>query len=181
MRRSFLLLLLVACCAVAHGQVVYEVWKGTVKFHSEAPKEFISAESKLIRGAMDLQKRTFAFKIGISSFQGFNSPLQREHFHESYMETVLFPDATYMGKIIEDADISKPGTYNVRTKGKLRIHGVERERIINAIITNRNGSITITANFLVPLADHNIKIPRVVSDNLAPEVSVSVNALLQAR
>jgi hypothetical protein len=94
------------------------------------------------------------------------------------METSVFPEAAFLGKIIEDADLSKEGTYVVRAKGKLRIHGIEQERIIRSVVTNRNGKLVIKSDFTVLLADHDIKIPMVVSNKLAPEISVSVNATL---
>ena len=50
------------------------------------------------------------------SFQGFNSPLQKEHFNENYVESDKFPDASFKGKVIEDVDLSKDGTYEVRAK-----------------------------------------------------------------
>jgi hypothetical protein len=163
------------------AQQVYEINNGTIRFHSDAPQELIRASSNELKGAIDLSKRTFAFKIGIGSFLGFNSPLQREHFNENYMETSFFPEASYTGKIIEDVDLSKDGEYVVRAKGKLRIHGVEQERIIRSVITSKRGKISVQSDFVVLLADHDIKIPKVVDSKLAPEIKVSVNALLVQR
>lgn len=156
----------------------YEVQQSTVSFFSDAPKELISASSSALRGILDLQKKTFAFKVGIGSFMGFNSPLQREHFNENYMETSLFPEASYTGKIIEDINLTKDGSYTIRTKGKLRIHGVEQERIIRSVVSSRNGKMSVKSDFSVLLSDHDIKIPKVVNNKLAPEISVSVAASL---
>ena len=163
------------------AQQVYEVSSGSISFHSEAPKELISASSTALRGMLDIQKKVFAFKIGIGSFLGFNSPLQREHFNENYMETTIYPEATYSGKIIEDIDLTKEGQYQVRAKGKLRIHGIEQERIIRSTITSRDGKIVIESDFVVLLSDHNIKIPKVVNNKLSQEISVTVNATLVQR
>ena len=46
------------------------------------------------------------------------------------METELFPNSTFKGKIIEEVDLSVPGEYKIRAKGKLNIHGVEIDRIV---------------------------------------------------
>lgn len=160
-------------------QAIYTVKTGTINFSSEAPKELISASSKKLKGILDTEKRTFAFKIDIVSFSGFNNTLQREHFNENYMESNLFAAATYKGKIIEDVDLQKDGNYSVRTKGKLNIHGVEQERIIKVLIVVKKGKISIKSDFNVSLTDHNIKIPRVMNDKLSPEIQVSVNAGFQ--
>ena len=111
---------------------------------------------------------------------GFNSPLQREHFNENYMESEHYPEATFTGKIIEDVDLARDGEYDVRAKGKLNIHGMEQERIIKGHVVTKNGKISLHAEFTVSLADHNIKIPRVVYDKLAPDISVTVNAVLKS-
>ncbi len=176
------LLLTLALPAIAIGQVgVYEVTNGIVHFHSDAPQELIGATSKNLVGAVNISKRTFLFRISIASFVGFNSPLQKEHFNENYMESDMFPTATYTGKIIEDIDFSKDGDYHIRAKGKLVIHGVEQQRIIKCHIVCRNGTISVQSDFVVLLADYNIKIPRIVSDKLSPEIKVSVNAELQVK
>jgi hypothetical protein len=178
MKRSLLIAILLLCPLFLYAQNIYEVSGGTVSFHSDAPKELISASSTALKGIIDVPKKTFAFKIGISSFMGFNSPLQREHFNENYMETSVFPEAIFLGKIIEDADLSREGTYVVRAKGKLKIHGIEQKRIISSTVINKNGKLYIKSDFTVLLADHDIKIPMVVSNKLAPEIRVSVDATL---
>lgn len=169
-----LTLFLFSCVHVICAQSVYEVQSGAINFHSDAPQELIKASSERITGIFDANKKTFVFRIGIASFMGFNSPLQREHFNENYMESALFPQAVYQGKIIEDIDFTKDGSYNVRSKGKLTIHGVAQERIINANIVCKGSVISVRSDFVVPLADHEIKIPRVVYDKLAPDINVSV-------
>lgn len=178
---SFLKTVMMTACLLTANQVlgqVYEVHAGFVKFHSDAPQELIRAESNALRGAVDVKKNTFAFRISIATFQGFNSPLQREHFNENYMETALFPEGSFSGKIIEDIDASQDGVYEVRAKGKLKIHGLEQERIIKAQIVTRDGKMVITSDFTVTLADHNIKIPRIVYDKLSPVINVSITATL---
>ncbi|MBN9481710.1 MAG: hypothetical protein BGO70_04515 [Bacteroidetes bacterium 43-93] len=162
----------------AAGQSLFEVNKGIVRFSSVAPHELITAESKELKGALDSRKKSFAFKLPIASFKGFNSPLQREHFNENYMETEVYPFATFSGKIIEDLDIGKEGIYKVRAKGRLQIHGVVQERIINVEINNKGREMTFRSSFIISLIDHSIKIPRVVYDKLAPDIKVSVDGIL---
>jgi YceI-like domain len=166
----------------AQGQTqIYEVSKGGIRFHSNAPQELIKASSAYLTGAVDVSSRTFFFKIGIVSFVGFNSPLQKEHFNENYMESDVFPYATFSGKIIEEIDVSKNGEYDIRAKGKMTIHGVEQQRLIKCHVICKDGVILVQSDFTVLLADHNIKIPRIVSDKLSPEINVSVNATLERK
>lgn len=163
------------------AQPIFEVKKGSINFYSDAPEEIIKAYSENLQGLIDFTNKSFVFRIGIASFEGFNSTLQREHFNENYMETSLFPQATYVGKIIEDIPLNKKGKYQVRTKGKLKVHGIESLRIIPATITVNGNTIWVQADFNVLLADHEIKIPRVVYKKLSEEIHVSVKATLLPR
>ena len=167
--------LLFALASVANAQL-YSVKKGSIYFRSDAPLELITAKSEELRGKFDVTKKMFAFAVNISSFAGFNSPLQKEHFNENYLESNRFPTATFTGHIIEEVDFTKDGTYNVRVKGKFTIHGVQQERILQGDLVVKNNIIKMTCIFTVFLSEHDIKIPRVVHEKLASEIKVEMQA-----
>ncbi len=154
---------------------------GLIRFTSEAPLELIKAQSSKGSGALDCSNKNVMFMINIDSFDGFNSSLQKEHFRENYMETTKFPTATFKGKIIEDADFTKSGTYNVRAKGIFTIHGVEKEKIVKVKITVKDKSIEVETNFEVALEDHNINIPKVVNQKIASMISVEMKGVLKPK
>ncbi len=155
---------------------VYLGQDGRVEFTSDAPLELIEAASNQMRGALDSDKGTFAFTVEIATFEGFNNPLQREHFKENYLEIHRFPKATFVGKIIEKVDLSQPGTYTVRAKGKLTIHGVTQERIIKSEVVSTGDRLQIRAFFTVLLKEHDITIPKIVHQKIAEEVEVRITA-----
>ncbi len=157
-------------------QQIYGTENGTITFRSDAPLELIKASTKEMRGKFDVTRKMFAFTVKITSFSGFNSSLQREHFNENYLESVQFPNASFSGKIIEDIDFSTDGIYSVRAKGNLSIHGVVQERIIKSELVIKNGKLSITSDFTVLLIEHNIPIPKVVHEKLASEIKVEVKA-----
>lgn len=158
---------------------VFQGENGKVTLKSDAPLEIIEASSHKLRGAIDPEKQSFAWSLEIKSLEGFNSPLQREHFNENYLESTKYPKASFSGKIIEKVDLATEGTYTVRAKGMLLLHGIEQERIIKSTIEIKNGKATVRATFTVPLADHDITIPRVVYQKIAEEVTVTVYAELK--
>lgn len=160
---------------------IFQTNNGTVSFRSEAPLELIKASSSDLIGAIDNDKRGFAFEISIRSFQGFNTALQKQHFHENYMETDKYPEAYFKGRIIEDQNFEVDGTYEIRAKGNLTIHNVTQERIIRCMVTVNNKKITLKSNFTLLLSDYNILIPRVVYQKLANEIKVELNATLTLR
>ncbi|HET6244758.1 MAG: YceI family protein [Bacteroidetes bacterium] len=160
---------------------IYSSKEGSVKFVSNAPLEIIKAESNKLVSVIDAQKRTFAFTIPVKSFLGFNSPLQKEHFNENYMESDKFPIITFKGKIIEEIDFSVSGTHNLRAKGIISIHGIEKEKIINSKISIKNDQIELQSQFDVLLVDHNIRIPKVVNQKIAEIISIEVNTHLLSK
>jgi hypothetical protein len=175
------LIALFAISAYIPAPRLYKTAEAKINFRSDAPLELIRASSNNLLGVLDTAKKNFSFRVPISSFEGFNSRTQREHFNENYMQTERYPEASFKGKIIEDIDLSKDGTYIVRAKGMLNIHGVEKERIIKTELVIRNGNINLKSNFTVLLSDHDIPIPKVVYQKLANEIQVEVTANLQPR
>ena len=94
------------------------------------------------------------------------------------MESDTYPTATFAGKFIEDVDLTQNGTYEIRVKGRLKIHGIEKERIIKGTVEVSDGEMRIQSAFTVMLEDHNIRIPRVVFQKIAKVISVTVDVTL---
>jgi len=155
--------------------------QGTIIFNSDAPFELIQAKSQQLKGAIDAERGTFAFAVSVRSFQGFNSPLQREHFNENYLESDKYPKITFSGSIIGDVDFTKNGTYQIKSKGKLNLHGVKTERVIPATLKVENGVIFISSKFVVSLSEHNISVPKIVSAKIAREISVEISSKMQKK
>jgi len=161
---------------VVTGQI-FKTSEASVYFQSDAPLELIEAKSQSLQGAINPDYRTFAFSIPIRSFQGFNSPLQREHFNENYMESGQFPQAVFTGKIIEKINFTKDGKYTLRAKGKLTIHGITQERIIKSQLEIKDGELYIKTNFTILLDEHQIRVPRIVYQKIAKEIMVNIYAV----
>ena len=160
----------------AQQDAIYLTQNGSIYFKSDAPLELIEANSNALKGAIDPRKNTFAFTVSIASFEGFNSPLQKEHFNENYLESNEFKTASFSGKIIEKTDLTKDGTYSVRAKGELKVHGVKQERIIKSTVTVKDGKLFLESSFSVLLKEHNIPVPKIVYQKIAEEIQVEVKA-----
>ncbi|HMG14859.1 MAG TPA: YceI family protein [Saprospiraceae bacterium] len=147
---------------------------GRVEFISDAPLEKIKAVTNSLRGVIDINKQEFAFTVDIKTFKGFNSPLQKDHFNENYMESSIYPKATYTGKLIDKVDLSKDGRFTARSKGWLNIHGVAQERIIKSVFEIKDKKLTMTSNFNILLQEYNINIPIIVHQKIAEEIDINV-------
>ncbi len=178
MKWVFLFIGILFCFYTLPAQQRFVIEKANISFISKAELEVIKASSDQIQGLLDPSTNKFAFSLKILSFNGFNSGLQREHFNEKYLESERFPTASFSGKIIEEIDIRKDGTYNVRAKGDFEIHGVKQTRIIKSKLSISGGKVSIDTNFIVPLSDHDIMIPKIVGQKIATEIEVTFNATL---
>lgn len=177
---AFLVLILSASGWVLYAQTdMYSGKAGSVHFTSDAPLEMIEAESEQLSGAINPKTYGVAFSVRVSSFHGFNSAVQRDHFLENYMEESKYPVATLTGKIIEQIDFSKNGQFDVRVKGNLNIHGVTTERIIPGSLTINSDTVVIRAAFSVPLKEHAINIPKLLSQKIAETIYVQIDIVLQ--
>ena len=153
---------------------------GSIHFFSETPVENIEAETKALAAALKPATKEFAFIVQIDGFK-FEKKLMQEHFNENYMESEKYPKATFAGTIVEDIDLLKEGKYTLSAKGKLNIHGVERERTISINVKNKGGKLHYNSNFQVKLVDHNIEVPSIVVANIAEIIDVKVQGVLKEK
>lgn len=158
----------------SHAQESWRLDNGNIHFLSSAPLETIQATSNRLRGVLDLLANRFAFTVEMSSFEGFNNALQKEHFNENYLETSRFPRATFSGKLIDKLLPNVP-KQTIRAKGTLDLHGVAVERIIEVTI-HKNGAVySFSAEFSIALKDHGVTVPKLVHQKIAETVVVRVN------
>lgn len=175
--KSLVVLLLLFSAPALYAQK-FSATNGTIHFSSNASLEVISATSDKVQGLIDPTTNQFAFIVRIKSFTGFNSNLQREHFNDKYLESDKFYDASYSGKILDPIPYTTDGTYEVRTKGNLIIHGKKQARMITGKVKVENGTLTVTSEFRVPLTDHDIQIPQILTEKIATEIIVKINLTL---
>ncbi len=178
--KSLFLILALIFVNISYSQI-FLCKDGVTKFTSEAPLELIKAQSNKTNGVIDAATKMVAFSVVIETFDGFNSGLQKEHFRENYMETNKYKTAVFKGKIIEDIDFNKNGTYTVRAKGTFNIHGTEKEKIVKTKITIKDKEVYVETSFEVPLDDHNISVPKVVNQKIASVIMVEVKATLKPK
>lgn len=142
-------------------------------FFSQAPLENIKAQSNQGVSALNTNTGGIYFKVKIRSFQ-FRKGFMQEHFNEKYMESDKYPDAEFKGKINEVIDYKDEGVYPVTVTGDLNIHNVSKEYTVKATLEIKSGLIKGESVFNVRVADHKIKIPKLVFRNIAEVVEVTV-------
>jgi hypothetical protein len=173
--KTIAIILLAWISVIQAGQDLYVCKNARISIYSEAPIEDISAETSAGASVYNPATGDLAFSLAIRSLT-FPKSLMQEHFNTDYMESDKFPKATFKGKIQQQVDITRDGTYPVTVAGILQVHGVDQARTIPGSITVANGVITMTAQFMVKCADHHIEIPRLVFHNIAESIQVKVAA-----
>jgi polyisoprenoid-binding protein YceI len=176
----YLLLVLLLFTNRSFSQNIYLSTSTDVSFFSEARLENIEAHSTKATSAINISSNAIAFKVPIQSFK-FGNGLMQEHFNENYMESDKYPDATFIGKITEEIDLSQEGEYKVNAVGKLTMHGIAKERTIPGTLTVKGGKIQLTSSFIVPVSDHKIDIPNDKLTNISQNISVKIKALYEPK
>lgn len=144
---------------------------GYVKFFSEALVEDISAENKNSKAVFDAQSGEVAFLVPISDFE-FRKTLMKEHFNENYLESEKYPNAVFKGRI-EGIDMEK-GQGTALAKGTFTIHGVSKEVEIPGRYSMKEDLLILESIFWIVLEEYDIEIPRLVFQNIAEKVEVTI-------
>jgi polyisoprenoid-binding protein YceI len=177
MKTLFSLIIFSAIAFSISAQDVFMSQNAMVSFFSSTPIEDIDAKSDKAVGAINIKTKDVFFKVQMTSFV-FKKSLMQEHFLENYIENDKYPTGTLKGKINEDVDLTKDGTYNVTVTADFTIHGVTKNRTFPGTIKVSGGNLEVNCAFDVKLVDHNIEIPTVVVKNIAETIAVKVYGIL---
>lgn len=176
MQKGFFLISIVflLVASTAGAQKVYTK-NGSVSFFSKSPLENISADNNQVMSVLNQQTGEMQFSILIKSFR-FKKALMEEHFNENYLESDKFPKATFKGVVndLSKINLSKDGSYAVQVSGDLTIHGVTNKVTTPGIITVKSGVAKATSKFSVKLGDYKVEIPKLVKDNIAEVIEITV-------
>lgn len=168
-----ILAIALSTCTVANAQL-YTSTSSDVSFDSKTPMEDIYAQTKKAKAAVNLKTKKVLIKIKMISFK-FKKALMEEHFNEKYVESEKYPNASFVGVIQGDDDLTKNGTYQVKVKGTLEIHGVKQERTLEGTLTVTEGVVDLKTSFSITLKDHKIKVPKVVTKNIAEIINIKAH------
>ena len=141
-----------------------------IKFYSETPVENIEAKNNQVLSILDIDKNEIAVSMLMRAFV-FKKDLMYEHFNESYIESDIYPKASFLGKIL-DLDLVSKETQTKIIRGKLTVHGITKEIDIKTTIEYIDDNYVLSGNFNVLVKDFEIKIPPILSSNIAKTISI---------
>lgn len=176
-----MLAVLVFSTTVSFGQKYYTK-SGKIDFDatSSSSPERIEGVNRTATCVVDTKTGAMQFAVLMKGFE-FERALMEEHFNENYVESSKFPKAEFKGKIKdnEKIDYSKDGTYTVKVKGDLTMHGETKEVETEAKLVIQGGKINATADFSVKLSDFKVSVPGIVADKVAKVAKIGVSCSLE--
>jgi len=153
----------------------YFTKNGHISFFSKTSMENIKAVNDQVMNVLNVQTGELQFSVLIKSFH-FEKALMEEHFNENYLESEKFPKSIFKGNIsnLSEVNFTKDGQYPVSVTGSLTLHGVTKPVTSTGKIVVTAGKISASSLFNIRLADYNISIPKLVKDNIAESVEITV-------
>ena len=160
---------------------LYITRSGNIDFFSSTPIEDIKAINNQVSCVLDRNNGQFAFQIPIKAF-AFKNALMQEHFNESYLESDIYPKAVFKGKVLgwNNIELSKD-SLEVFIEGDLTMHGETNQIKQSGLMWLSSGSIRGECIFDVKLVDYNVKVPKIVSENIAEIIKVRVRVELNKK
>jgi len=153
---------------------------GKIDFYSKAALEDIEAKNKTASALLDPKTGSLQFSVLMKSFD-FEKALMQEHFNSDYVESDKYPKSEFKGSITNNSEVnySKAGTYNVKVKGELTLHGVTRNVETNGTIKVESDHLEATSSFDILLSDYNIKLQSVVKNRISKTIKINVDCKLE--
>ena len=176
MRRNIMTCLVAtAITSSVMGQGKYLTNDGEISFFSHTIVEDIKAENSKVAAVVDAASGEVVIIVKMTEFR-FVKKLMQEHFNENYVESEKFPKGTFTGSITNNAEVdySTPGTYEVKVSGDMTIHGVKQSLTTDGSVEVTHSGITARTKFILHPADFKIKIPRIMRNNIAESIEITV-------
>ncbi len=146
---------------------------GMIGFYSKTPLEDIRGENNQVYAIIDIGKKNIAFSSLLKGYI-FPKELMQEHFNENYVESDKYPKASFSGSFTGDVHLDKDGVYPVVVKGSLSLHNTTRVIEEPAELQVRRGMIIGSSAFTLKPEDFNIRVPSLVKDKIAREITVHI-------
>lgn len=170
MNRTVLILLLgILFCQTAKAQKII-CRQGQVSFFSYTSVENIKAQNNQVSSIIDLGNSKIALSMLMNAFV-FEKALMREHFNESYIETDIYPKATFQGEIIDFT----PNTDETQVKiikGVFTMRGVSEALEVKTRIEPKGDHLILSGSFETLVEAYDINIPPLLAGNIAKTITV---------
>lgn len=144
--------------------------QGQVSFFSYTSVENIKAQNNQVSSLVDKSSSKIAVSMLMNAFV-FEKALMREHFNESYIETDIYPKATFEGEIMDFEPNLNTAQVKI-IKGIFTMHGVSEALEIKTKIESKGDVLVLSGTFETLVASYNINIPPLLAGNIAKTITI---------
>lgn len=180
--KNMIMAVIALCIAGTSSGQKYYTKSGQISFDatSSSSPEKIEGVNRSAICVVDSKTGNLQLAVLMKGF-AFERALMEEHFNENYVESTKYPKAEFKGEIkdISKVDFTKDGTYTVKVKGQLSLHGVSNEVEAEGKIKVQGGKISAQTEFSVKLSDYKVSVPGLVADKVAKVAKINVTCSLE--
>ncbi len=174
MNKLLLAVLIWPCLVFSQKSEQFFTRQGQVAFFSYTAVENIQATNDQAFSIYDTTTNQIAVSILMRAFK-FKKSLMHEHFNESYIESDIYPKATFEGVIENyDKEVNELGQTKL-VKGNFTLRNKTQPLSFKAKILTTSKGYIITGELEVKVKDYDIKIHPLISPNIAEIIKVSFN------
>lgn len=173
MNKVLLVLFLVGVINYAGAQDQYISRQGEMTFFSYTSVENIEASNNQVLSLFYPATNKIGVQVLMRAFT-FEKSLMYQHFNDSYIESDLYPKALFEGEII-DFDPNQDSEQTRIIKGKFTMRNITKPLEVKALITKKEQTYTISGTVDVLIDDYSIKVPALLSPNIAKNIQVTFN------
>lgn len=151
---------------------------GQIAFFSYTAVENIEATNNQVLCVLNESTGEINISILMRAFM-FKKKLMRDHFNESYIESDLYPKATFSGKIID----FNPKQNDVQTQIVEGLFTLKNKQVplkFKVKIDFKNGIYKLVGTTETQVEKYAIKIPKLLTSNIAKNIQISFNLELSS-
>lgn len=174
MNRLLLIFLFISSTMISQNTDGFHTTRqGQVAFFSYTAVENIEAVNNQVVCVLNTKTGEINASILMRAFE-FRKTLMRDHFNESYIESDLYPKATFSG-LITDFDSKANASQTRIITGLFTLRDKEIPLTFKVKIDCENKSYTITGVAETLVKHYGIKIPKLLTSNIAKNIQISFN------
>lgn len=144
---------------------------GKVTFYSHTDVEHIKAVNHQALCVLDIETGEITLDILMKAF-AFENVRMQTHFNESYVESDLYPKATFKGKVV-DFDKTQNNTQIRMINGLFTLKNITTPLVFKVTIDRTHDSYVISGTTTIFIDHYNINIPRLFASNISKEIKIS--------
>tara|TARA_R110000868_G_scaffold304437_3_gene564992 strand:+ start:12802 stop:13341 length:540 start_codon:yes stop_codon:yes gene_type:complete len=174
--KKLLSILLFTCLTVSGFSQSFYTETGTAIFYSKVPLHNFSGTSNSLIGLINFDDSTVDFYIDLETLDTKNA--KRDKDMKLTLDTENYPYGEFFGKLTSEFDLESTAEQEVMVEGVFKIHGKEKEIIVEGTLRRDGENLYLKAGWILLLEDYEIVPPQILFIKVDQEQEIEINATL---